>query len=50
MKSIKIVSVMEKRFSEFYSIRIYRKQPSDQLIVKIYPIRNQKSLPVNKNE
>ncbi len=42
MNIIKIALLLKKKFSEFYDIKQYKKQSTEQLIVKKYAINNQK--------
>ena len=42
MYEIKFVLMMKRIFSEFYEIKRYRKQPSEQFVVKKYSINHRK--------
>ena len=42
MKPIEIAILMKRKFSEFYDIKEYKKQTSEQLVVRRYAANNQK--------
>lgn len=42
MNLIKIATTLKKRFSEFYDIKLYRKQAEKQFIVKQYTLTHKK--------
>ena len=42
MNLIKIVTLLKKKFSEFYDIKLYRKHASDHFVVRRYTTNNQR--------
>ncbi|MBI2654006.1 hypothetical protein HYX02_04300 [Candidatus Woesearchaeota archaeon] len=42
MNTIKIATMLKKRFSEFFDIKHYGRQASEQLVVKKYSINNRR--------
>ena len=42
MNLLKIAILLKRRFSEFYDVKQYRMQASEQLVVRKYTVNNQK--------
>lgn len=42
MSSIKITLLIRKKFAEFFEMRLYRKHPTNQFMVKHYKTNNPK--------
>lgn len=42
MNIIKIAIMLKRKFSEFYDVKQYRIQPSEQFVVRKYNLNNQK--------